>query len=208
MPHVGSLFALALGVAHGLVIGPVPTAAPEHACAAQRSGGAVGRREVLLSSCAALTVLAPGAALANTQPMLDKPMESFEKDELRRAEFQKKQKVFKKAWRKELANLEFSSNDAEANAAIDSLKKLIYVNGNEIPEGVRKMDLDQVYRTVQGKLQKDTRMNFLTLDAMVQQVCRSHCVPGLLALPGSRGVMRADCRSLNAPPDRDCQADG
>ena len=85
-------------------------------------------------------------------------------------EFLKKQKVFKKAWRKQLAELEFSSNDAEAMQAIDNLIELIFKNGKEIPEGVRKMDLDQVYKTVQGNLQKETRMEFKSLDALVLKV--------------------------------------
>ena len=63
--------------------------------------------------------------------------------------------MFKKAWRKRLSDLEFATNDAEATEAIEALIKLIYENGVEIPEGVRKMDLDQVYKTVKGKLGKD-----------------------------------------------------
>merc|ERR1719201_1418211 len=102
--------------------------------------------------------------------MLDEPMEKFTADEERRAVFLKKQKVFKKAWRKELANLEFASNDAEALEAIQGLVNLIGKNGNEIPEGVRKQDMDQVYKTVQGKLAKDTRMQFKALDAVVQKI--------------------------------------
>ena len=114
--------------------------------------------------------MAPLAASANTQAELDKPMEKFEVDAAKRQAFQARQKIFKKAWRKELSNLEFSSNDAEATEAINSLIKLIAQNGNEIPEGIRKMDLDQVYKTVQGNLQKDTRMQFKKLDGIVQQI--------------------------------------
>ena len=32
------------------------------------------------------------------------------------------------------------------------------------------MDLDQVYKTVQGNLQKETRMEFKSLDALVLKV--------------------------------------
>ena len=74
------------------------------------------------------------------------------------------------AWRKQLANLEFSTNDAEATEAIKALGKLIADNGYEVPEGIRKMDLDQVYKTVQGNLQKETRMEFKSLDALVLKV--------------------------------------
>ena len=62
------------------------------------------------------------------------------------------------------------SRTQEATEAIIALEKLIYSNGYEIPEGIRKMDLDQVYKTVQGKLQKTTRMEFKKLDGMVQQI--------------------------------------
>ena len=54
--------------------------------------------------------------------------------------------------------MEFASNDAEAEEAIDALIKLIRENGTEIPEGVRKMDLDQVYRAQKDKLTKPARM--------------------------------------------------
>ena len=87
-----------------------------------------------------------------------------------RDRFQEKQKAFKKAWRKQLSNLEFAETDAEATEAINALIKLIYENGNEIPEGVRKMDLDQVYKNVKGKLAKETRMTFAKLDTIVQKI--------------------------------------
>ena len=97
--------------------------------------------------------------------MLDKPMEGFEQSSEKRAAFQAKQKAYKKAWRKELSNLEFASNDSEAIAAINALYKLINVNGLEIPEGVRKMDLDRVYKTVQPKLSKEARMDYQKVSA-------------------------------------------
>ena len=94
----------------------------------------------------------------------------FEQDAAKRAAFMEKQKIFKKAWRKQLAELEFSSNDEEALAAINSLIELVYKNGKEIPEGVRKQDMDQVYKTVQAKLDKPTRMQFKKLDQIVQEI--------------------------------------
>ena len=161
-----------LGAADGLVVGQAPRPALEHACTASSRPEPLGRRAVasLLGSAMGAALMRPPSAYANTQPMLDEPMEKFTADEARRAEFLKKQKVFKKNWRKELANLEFASNDQEALDAINALARLIQVNGNEIPEGVRKMDLDQVYKTVQGKLAKDTRMQFKALDAMVLKI--------------------------------------
>jgi len=102
--------------------------------------------------------------------MLDKPMEGFGADEQKRAAFLAKQKAFKKAWRKELSNLEFASNDQEAVEAVTNLFKLIQKNGLEIPEGVRKMDLDQVYKTVKPRLSKDARMEFLKLDQLVRDI--------------------------------------
>ena len=161
-----------IGAANGLALGQAPTGVTvEPACAAAASSQRplpLGRRAALFG--AASTAMLPLAAFANTQPMLDKPTEKFEADEARRKVFLEKQKVFKKQWRKQLAELEFSSNDEEAMQAIDALIELIQKNGMEIPEGIRKQDMDQVYRTVQGKLQKPTRMEFKKLDAIVQQI--------------------------------------
>lgn len=130
----------------------------------------LGRRAVVSGIGLAALLAGPLSARANTQPMLDKPMEKFESDEDKRQAFQKKQKTFKKAWRKELSALEFASNDAEAEEAIRNLIKLIRVNGNEIPEGVRKMDLDQVYRIVKPKLSKEARMEYAQLETIVRQI--------------------------------------
>ena len=131
-----------LGVAHGLAV-PTPTAAvvQQPACAASAGlrPAPLGRRAVALGA-----LLLPLSASANTQPMLDKPTEQFDAAAEKRKAFMEKQKVFKKEWRKQLANLEFSSNDEEALDAITKLTKLVYMNGKEIPEGVRKQDMDQV----------------------------------------------------------------
>lgn len=117
-------------------------ATPTHSCSTASAAPCNRRR--LLAGTAALVVLSPLQATANTEPMLDKPMEGFEAGQEKRDAFLKKQKEFKKAWRKELSNLEFASNDQEATEAVQNLYTLINKNGLEIPQGVRKMDLDQV----------------------------------------------------------------
>ena len=50
-------------------------------------------------------------------------MEGFDGAAEKREAFLKKQKSFKKAWRKELSNLEFAQNDEEASAAVGALYK-------------------------------------------------------------------------------------
>ena len=118
------------------------------------------RRSVLAGAAALLTLGPLAPAMANTAPMLDKPREGFGTDESKRSAFKEKQKKYKKAWRKSLSDLEFATTDAEAIAAVDNLYALIKENNFEVPEGVRKMDLDQVYKTVQPKIGKNARMNF------------------------------------------------
>merc|ERR1719201_2818312 len=95
-------------------------------------------------------------------------MAQFNDGEAKRAAFMVKMKAYKKSWRKELANLEYSTSDAEAKEAVVALIKLIRANGNEIPEGVRKQDLDQVYKRVKDNLGKDTRMAFGQLENEVR----------------------------------------
>lgn len=129
----GFLLLMALGCAHSLRI-PVRSSTQLHSCT---------RRSLVAG--AALAAFSPLKAMANTEPMLDKPMAGFDVDAEKREAFKKKQKEYKKAWRKELANLEFASDDKEAIASINGLYRLINQNGLEIPEGVRKMDLDQVW---------------------------------------------------------------
>ena len=128
-----------LCVANGLSV-PTSTAGgqqPAYAGSTARPAP-LGRRAVALGA-----LLLPLSASANTQADLDKPTEGFDNGEAKRAAFRVKQKEFKKEWRKQLANLEFAANDAEASEAIGKLTKLIYLNGNEIPEGIRKQDMDQ-----------------------------------------------------------------
>ncbi len=159
--------ALAVGACHGF---SGPSSAARHV----RTRGAVcslsfERRDVLsvLSGAAALAVL-PSASLADTAPMLDAPMEAFEEGEAKRAAFIKAQKAYKKAWRRELSNMEFSADDDEAMQAMINLIKMIQENRGEIPEGVRKMDLDQVYKGIQPRLGKRARMIFGDLDGLVR----------------------------------------
>ena len=47
---------------------------------------------------------------------------------------------------------------------------MIKDNGFQIPEGVRKMDLDQVYKTVQPRLDKNARMEFQKLNKVVTDI--------------------------------------
>jgi len=119
---------------------------------------------------AASFVLPFAPAFADTQAELDKPQVGFDTDEAKRADFLKKQKAYKKAWRKELSNLEFSSNDKEAVDAMEALYKLIKENGYEVPEGIRKQDLDQVYKRIKDSLGKDSRMEFIKLDKLVRDI--------------------------------------
>jgi hypothetical protein len=133
------------------------------------------RRRQALGGAAAAALLSsgafwPGAAAANTMPDLMEPTEGFNNDEAKRAAFRDKNKKFKKAWRQELGNLEFSTNDAEAVAAMRALTQLIKENGGEIPEGVRKQDLDQIYQIVKPNLEKDARLEFLKLDQVVRNI--------------------------------------
>ena len=135
--HTAAFLSLTLlGSACGL------TVQPQSARAA--SSAHMGRRAAVTGLGSAVLAAAAAPAFADTQPMLDKPMEGFDAAADKRAAFIKKQKEFKKEWRKQLSNLEFCSNDEEALDAITKLRKLIVLNGNEIPEGVRKQDLDQV----------------------------------------------------------------
>ena len=200
-----------MGVASGLRVGMGPSVqqASTATSAAQRER--LSRRDVatgIVGGAAALSAFMPFAAFANTQPMYEGVQEGFDAAAEKRKAFMARQKEFKKEWRKQLANLEFSSDDAEALDAITKLRKLIILNGNEIPEGVRKQDMDQVrrlpmpprplffhpqpsqpcsprtaarivraharvlqvYRTVQPRLVKETRMEFKKLDQTVLNI--------------------------------------
>jgi N-acetyl-anhydromuramyl-L-alanine amidase AmpD len=97
-------------------------------------------------------------------------MAGFDAAAEKRKAFIEKQKKYKKAWRKELSNLEFASGDADAKVAVEALYELIKANGYEVPEGIRKQDLDQVYKAVQPRLGKEARMEFLKLDQVVRDI--------------------------------------
>ena len=166
-----SLFSL-IGAAHAFspATPSLATRAPCRAGAPALSAHPLGRR-ALASALGAAAVASALPVWANTAAELGGETQSgFEAGQEKRAAFQKKQKSFKKAWRKQLSELEFSQNDEEATVAVDALFKLVIENGGEIPEGVRKMDLDQVYKTVKPKLGKTARMNFAKLDKLVLDI--------------------------------------
>ena len=85
----------------------------------------VTTRRALLGIAAASAAATATAARADTQSLLDEPMSGFTSDELKRAAFEKKQKAYKKAWRRYLSDLEFATGDEEAVGAIKSLAALI-----------------------------------------------------------------------------------
>ena len=47
--------------------------------------------------------------------------------------------------------------------------QMVLENGGTIPEGVRKMDLDQIYKKVKPNLGKEARMEYLELEAIVRK---------------------------------------
>ena len=161
--------ALALSLStSGLIL---PTgAAQQRQQQVQLSRRSVFSHAATFAATTAALAASPLAALADTEAELDAPMAGFDAAAEKRKVFLEKQKKFKKAWRKELSNLEFASNDAEFIEAVQNLARLIIANGREIPEGVRKMDLDQVYKTVKPRLQKEARMEFAKLDKMVLEI--------------------------------------
>lgn len=157
-----------LGSAHGLAVGPAPVRAATQSTVAgsQPSMPSLGRRAALLGAASA--ALLPLAAHANTQAQFDAPQSGFEEGAEKRKRFLEKQKVFKKKWRKNLAELEFASNDDEAMTAINALIGLIQENGMEIPEGVRKQDMDQVQ---------------IPLHSSIDATAPCHCLAALRAAP-------------------------
>jgi len=75
------------------------------------------RRAALGSGALAAAALAaarlPRAALADTPAAMEGSMAGFDAGEIKRAKYSEMQKLYKKQWRKELSNLEFSSSDTE-----------------------------------------------------------------------------------------------
>ena len=82
-------------------------------------------RRALLGIAAASAVATATAVRADTQPLLEEPTSGFVTDEAKRAAFEKKQRAYKKAWRRYLSDLEFATGDEEAVGAIKSLAALI-----------------------------------------------------------------------------------
>ena len=164
---VAVVFALAVPTAALHAAAPGVRCAPPLAARAAAPACAFERRAAL---CALGALLAASPAWANTQAEMDGTMELFDADEARRAAFLQKQKAYKKAWRKELANFEYSTTDAEALDSIKALAKMVRENGMEIPAGTRKMDLDQVYKRVKPNLSKGVRMAFQDFDRMVGSI--------------------------------------
>lgn len=95
---------------------------PRHVRTGLQIAGRITRRE--LGHVCGAAIFAPLAASANTEAMLSEPMTGFSAGEAKRAEFLEKQKKYKKAWRKEISNLEFATNDAEFEAALEALYKV------------------------------------------------------------------------------------
>mmetsp|Transcript_39884 Transcript_39884/g.122807 ORF Transcript_39884/g.122807 Transcript_39884/m.122807 type:complete len:177 (+) Transcript_39884:39-569(+) len=160
------LACLALAVHSSRALRLVPT---EGRRAALGRGVAAAATSAAAASAAATAALRPAAAMASTAAELTGVQAGFDEAAEKRARYQAMQKDYKKAWRKQLSNLEFSDSDGEALEAIKAIIKLIREHGNEIPQGVRKQDLDQVYKRVQPNLSKPVRMAFLDLDGLVQK---------------------------------------
>ena len=89
----------------------------------------VTTRRALLGTAAASAVATATAVRADTQPLLEEPTSGFVTDEAKRAAFEKKQRAYKKAWRRYLSDLEFATGDEEAVGAIKSLAALIRAHG-------------------------------------------------------------------------------
>ena len=170
---VSSLFVFALAPAGALVC---------------RETGALTRRGLLQRTVAAgVPLLTLGAApvWADTQPQFAEQGQKSLDNEQKRAAFIAKQKIYKKAWRKELANFEYATSDLENVEAIETMIKvcgpaeahrgphmarpsrpaltvtasltrarprdqMIKKNGGDIPEGVRRQDLDQIYKRIKA----------------------------------------------------------
>ena len=49
---------------------------------------------------------------------------------------------------------------------------MIKRNNGDIPEGVRRQDLDQIYKRIKGNMGKTARMTFLQLDETVRNAER------------------------------------
>lgn len=85
-----------------------------------RAQGGHSRRAALGSGALAAAAVAvaqlPLVASADTMAAMEGTMQGFDSDEIKRAKYQEMQKTYKKAWRKQLSNLEYASSDAEVSA--------------------------------------------------------------------------------------------
>ena len=90
----------------------------------------------------------------------------------KRAEFKKREAAYRKAWRREISNLEFASNDEEFIDAVRNLLTMIeQFGGDTLPNGKgSKVELEQVYVIQKDKLGKNARMAFLQLDSKATQL--------------------------------------
>lgn len=100
---------------------------PAMAPAAHSRRAALGSG-ALAAAAAAFTQL-PLVANADTQAAMEGTMKGFDADEIKRAKYQEMQKAYKKAWRKQLSNLEYASNDAEVSASAAVLRSSMSVRG-------------------------------------------------------------------------------
>ena len=219
-----------------------------------RDTSALTRRGLLKQTVAAaapLLTLGATPVWANTQAELSEQSAKSIDNEQKRAAFAAAQKVYKKAWRKELANLEYLTTDEERIEAIRSMlivrpsltlalalalglalalaltlalallltltltltphcaaqprarhatyarirrrplstsapagphssahartrppTQMIQKNNGDIPEGVRRQDLDQIYKRIKEGMGKTARMAFLQLDEVVRNAER------------------------------------
>ena len=90
----------------------------------------------------------------------------------KRAEFKKREAAYRKAWRREISNLEFAANDEEFIDAVRNLLTMIeQFGGDTLPNGKgSKVELEQVYVIQKDKLGKNARMAFLQLDSKATQL--------------------------------------
>ena len=181
-----------------------------------RDTGAVTRRGLLQKTvAAAVPLLTLGAApvWADTQPQFAEQGQKSMDNEEKRKKFLAAQKVYKKAWRKELAQFEYATSDLETMEALEAMitvrpsrgpatsltpahgaalsayppqqtvaapphsrtappTQMIKRNNGDIPEGVRRQDLDQIYKRIKVNMGKTARMTFLKLDETVRNAER------------------------------------
>ena len=144
--------------------------------------GSISRRQLVSAAAAAAGTLAPLAPLrvhaAEDEGFdyKDRPaypvateaqVSALDDAAAKRAAFEKKARAYKKAWRQQVSNLEFASNDDEFIEAVRNLLVMIEeFGGDTLPDGKgSKVELEQVYVLQKEKLGKNARMAFLQLDS-------------------------------------------